>query len=73
MTVEKITEITFKIYVKRFEKFMDADHMQEYFTESIIIAEASETISNLNVLKELERINKVRKEGSEIGDQWVLN
>ena len=52
---------------------MDTDHMQEYFTESIIIAEASETISNLNVLKELERLNKVKKISSETGDLWALS
>ena len=71
-TIEEITEKTFKIYLKRFEKFMDTDHMQEYFTESIIIAEASETVSNLNVLKELERLKKVRKESSEFGEKWTL-
>lgn len=73
MTVEDITEESFKIYLKRFDKFMDTDHMQEYFTESIIIAEASETISNLNVLKELERLNKVKKFSSETGEFWALN
>ena len=72
MTVEDITENTFKIYLKRFEKFLDTDHMNEYFTESIIIAEASETISNLNVLKELERQNKVKKKPSEFSEKWTL-
>jgi len=72
MTIEEITEETFKIYLKRFDKFMDTDHMQAYFTESIIIAEASETISNLNVLKELERLNKVKRISSETGESWVL-
>jgi glyoxylase-like metal-dependent hydrolase (beta-lactamase superfamily II) len=72
MTIEEITEETYKIYMKRFDRYLDAGHMQTYFQETIIIAEASELISNLNVLKELERLNKVKKASSETGESWVL-
>lgn len=73
LTIEEITEETYKIYLKRFDRYLDTDHMQDYFTESIIIAEASETISNLNVLTELKRLNKVKKFLSESGERWTLN
>ena len=73
MTIEDITEETYKIYMKRFDRYLDAGHMQKYFQETIIIAEASELISNLNVLKELERLNKVKKFSSETGERWKLN
>lgn len=73
LTIEEITEKSFKIYLKRFDKFRDTDHMKEYFQETIIIAEASEMISNLNILKELERLNKIKKYSSETGEKWTLN
>ncbi|MFX1267717.1 MAG: MBL fold metallo-hydrolase [Promethearchaeota archaeon] len=57
LTLEQITKKTFKEYIKRFEKFL---HRPELL-ETIVIAEASEMMSNLNILKELERLGKVSK------------
>jgi len=57
LTLEQITKETFKEYIKRFEKFL---HKTELL-DTIVIAEASEMMSNLNILNELERLGKVSK------------
>lgn len=57
LTLEQITKETFKEYIKRFEKYL---HKTELL-DAIVIAEASEMMSNLNILKELERLGKVSK------------
>ncbi|MFX1492900.1 MAG: MBL fold metallo-hydrolase [Promethearchaeota archaeon] len=57
LTLEQITNETFKEYIKRFEKFLHKTELRD----TIVIAEASEMMSNLNILNELERLGKVSK------------
>lgn len=57
MTLEEITDESYKKYIKRFKKYGDL----KIFQDTIVIAEASELIGNLNFLRELERLNKVKK------------
>ncbi len=55
MTLDEITEETFKIYIKRFKKYLDNESVKD----TIVIAEISEMMHDLNILKELNRMEKV--------------
>lgn len=69
ITLEEISEETFKKYIQRFKNFMNLD----IYKDTIIIAEASELMGNLNVLRELELQNKVKKTIDENFTRWSLN
>lgn len=64
MSLTEITTKTFKNYIKRFEQFLTDDSIMD----TIVIAEASELMANLNILNELEHLNKVKH----VDDKWML-
>ncbi|MHA1785031.1 MAG: hypothetical protein ACTSVY_15740 [Candidatus Helarchaeota archaeon] len=68
VTLDEITEQTFKEYSKIFEKYLDGT----FFRDSLLIAEAAELIVNHNYLLELEELEKVKR--IEIGkkEYWKL-
>ena len=68
MNLEEITNLTFKIYIKRFEKYLT----NRDFKDSIIIAKASDMMTNLNILNELERKGKIKKVNRKNVDCWML-
>ncbi len=68
MTLDQLTAETFKTYIKRFEKFQ----IKDAFQDTIVIAEASEMTSNLNILTELERLKKVKRISSENENSWAI-
>ncbi|MFX0025678.1 MAG: MBL fold metallo-hydrolase [Candidatus Hermodarchaeota archaeon] len=67
LTLEQITNETFKEYIKRFEKFLHKIELRD----TIVIAEASEMMSNLNILNELEKLGKVSKQRRENEIYWT--
>ncbi|MBD3214571.1 MAG: MBL fold metallo-hydrolase [Candidatus Lokiarchaeota archaeon] len=69
LSLTQITNITFKKNKERFQKYLVN---QPFFQDSIIIAEASELISNRNLLRELERLKKIKsvEQNSELW--WIL-
>lgn len=66
MNLEEITNLTFKVYLKRFEKYLT----NRDFKDTIIIAKASEMMTNLNFLKELERKGKIKEVKRKDLDYW---
>lgn len=70
MNIGQITDYTFKNYVKRFQKYLVNN---KSLLDTLVIAEASELMSNLNILKELEREKKVKKILKENEYFWLPN
>jgi glyoxylase-like metal-dependent hydrolase (beta-lactamase superfamily II) len=69
LTLAQITNITFKKNKERFDKYLVN---QPFFKDSIIIAEASELLSNRNLLTELERLNKIKSVEQDSELWWIL-
>ena len=68
MNLKDITKETFKLYLERFKKYLTNPD----FMETIVIAEASEMMTNLNSLKELERLNKVKQISINNHNSWTI-
>lgn len=69
LTLAQITNITFKKNKERFDKYLVN---QPFFKDSIIIAEASDLLSNRNLLTELERLNKIKSVEQDSELWWIL-
>ena len=67
MNLKDITKETFKLYLERFKKYLTNPD----FMETIVIAEASEMMTNLNSLKELERLKKVKQISINNHNSWI--
>ncbi len=65
MSLEELTTETFKFFLKRFENIP----VDKTALDGFKIAEVSEMVSNLNILKELECLKKVKKAENEY---WSL-
>ena len=67
MTLEEITAETLKEFLNHFVDLID-----ENTKDSIVIAEASELMTNRNYLKELERLGSVEKILVKNQEYWKL-
>ncbi len=69
LSLEELTDLTFKDYVRRFDKYLNQYHD---FMDTITIAEASELLSNLNYMIELENLNRVKKIVIGKDEKWTI-
>lgn len=67
MTIDKITAETLKEFLDYF-----ADLIDDSTKDSLLVAEASELITNINYLKELKRLKQVKKTIIKNKEYWKL-